>query len=377
MKKVLIITGRYLPGYKDGGPVRTLKNLIDSIGDRYNFTIMCCDRDHGDKKPYDNISVNSVNRVGNANVYYVKDCKYTFSDIKKLANDNDIVYVCGPYNGYAIKTLILKRFSIIKKPVVLAPMGSFSKGALALKSTKKKIFFSVFKVLGLFKNISFSVTSNVEEEELKEALNIDNKCYIAEDPQRAFDNSLEHSEYKKDDKLNIIFLSRICEKKNLHGAIKVLSKLNTKAVFHVYGNIEDEEYFHKAQAKMINLPTRITAEYMGEVNSENVPAVMSKYDVFLFPTLGENFGHVISEALLAGTIPVISNTTPWNDLNEKNAGFVCDLNDLDSFTETIEKISCMSDEEIRTISENARNYYKEKYEKSIANNGYVKMFDEL
>ena len=38
-KDILIIMGRYLPGYKDGGPVRSIKNLVDYLGDEYNFKI--------------------------------------------------------------------------------------------------------------------------------------------------------------------------------------------------------------------------------------------------------------------------------------------------------------------------------------------------
>lgn len=49
MKNILILMGRYLPGYKDGGPVRTIVNLVDILGNEYNFNIMTSDRDHGDK----------------------------------------------------------------------------------------------------------------------------------------------------------------------------------------------------------------------------------------------------------------------------------------------------------------------------------------
>jgi len=50
-KDILIIMGRYLPGYKDGGPVRSIKNLTDFLGREYNFKILTCDRDHGDTEP--------------------------------------------------------------------------------------------------------------------------------------------------------------------------------------------------------------------------------------------------------------------------------------------------------------------------------------
>ena len=134
MKKVLILTGRYLPGYKDGGPVRTIKNLTDILGKEYDIRIMCHDRDHGDKISYPNIDVNTYNKVGNANVYYVKDGKFKFGVLLKEIRKVDVVYCCGPYDMYAIKVMILKRLRLFKQNLVVASMGSFSKGALSLKS---------------------------------------------------------------------------------------------------------------------------------------------------------------------------------------------------------------------------------------------------
>lgn len=383
MKNILILTGRYLPGYKDGGPVRTLKNLTDSLGDNYHFTIVCTDRDHGDNKAYDGINVNAINHVGKADVYYVRDGRYSFSLIKKLALENDIIYVCGPYNGYAIKSLILNRLGQIKIPFVLAPMGSFSKGALAIKSTKKKIFLSFFKLFGLFNKVFFSVTSDVEEKELKEALGIKNKCYIAEDPQRAPESVVKHVNFKKDDCLNVVFLSRICEKKNLLGAISILKNCKSKIRFHIYGTMEDSIYYEKCVQELKKLPDNVLFEYKGEATSENVINVLSQYDVFLFPTFGENFGHVISESLLSGTIPVLSDTTPWLDLNEKKAGFVIPFYDSkkcfneNDFADCIDYISGLTLTDLKIMSDNCVKYYLEKYQQSVCDNGYVNMFEDL
>lgn len=377
MKNVLIITGRYLPGYKDGGPVRTIKNLTDQLGDDFHFTVMCADRDHGDNKPYEGIKVNDINRVCKADVYYVADGKYSFKKIKKLTEKNDIVYVCGPYNDYAIKSLLLKRFGKIKCPLILAPMGSFSKGALAIKSIKKQVFLKLFKILGLFNNISFSVTSEVEKRELKEAMGLANKCYVAEDPQRAIDDSLKHSEFKKDSALNVVFLSRISEKKNLLGAIKILSKCNGNINFFIYGNMEDVAYYEKCEDELRTLPDNISWEYKGTADSERVPEIFSQYDVFLFPTHGENFGHVISEALLAGTIPVISDTTPWLDFDEYKAGFVIEHENYEEFTKCIDKLCEMTKDGLEEMSSNAKAYYERKYNSAKEGSGYREMFNEV
>ena len=377
MKKILIITGRYLPGYKDGGPVRTIKNLTDILSDKYNFTIMCADRDHGDNKAYDGITYGEKNRVGNADVYYVKDGKYSFSDIKGLSEESDLVYVCGPYNDYAIKTLILNRLSLIKCPLVLAPMGSFSKGALAIKSRKKQIFLSLIKLLNLFKNVVFSVTSEVEKTEMKEAMGLNNKCFVAEDPQRNIGEAPSHDLFKKDGILNLVFLSRISEKKNLLGTAEILKNVHSRVKFCVYGTMEDAEYFEKCKEKLSKLPENISFSYMGEAESEKVPMILSGYDAFLFPTHGENFGHVISEALMAGCIPVISDTTPWLDFEKYKSGYVIKHEDYSSFAECIDMLAEKSEEELKKISDNAKDYYIRKYEEQKTNNGYVRMFDEL
>lgn len=70
MRKILILMGRYLPGHKDGGPLRTIINVTEALGDEYEFYIGCLDRDHGDKEPYSNIRRNEWNQVGKAKVWY-------------------------------------------------------------------------------------------------------------------------------------------------------------------------------------------------------------------------------------------------------------------------------------------------------------------
>lgn len=374
MKKVLILMGRYLPGYKDGGPVRTIKNLTDILGNEYDIRIMCHDRDHGDEMPYSNINVNTYNKVGNAKVYYVKDGKFTFKTLLKEIKKVDVVYCCGPYNNYAIKTMILKKLGFFKQKLVIASMGSFSKGALSLKSKKKMIFLTLTKKIGLFKKIIWSVTSNVEERELKEIFGNQVKCIIAEDLPRI--EKVNHTYKKKKNELKVIFISRISKMKNLIGVIKILSTIKDFPIkFDIYGNIEDEEYWQECTTQLENLSTNINWEYKGECDSNDVVETLSNYDVFLFPTLGENFGHVISEALLAGCIPIISDTTPWLDLDKYKCGRVISLNDIDSFINVINEFLNMEQFEYEKYVSNAQQYIIKKSKESISNTGYKKIFN--
>lgn len=59
---------------------------------------------------------------------------------------------------------------------------------------------------------------------------------------------------------------------------------------------------------------------------------------FLFPTLGENYGHVIFEALAAGCPVIVSDQTPWQDLEKREVGWVIPLADQQRYCQVIEQI---------------------------------------
>lgn len=375
MKKILILMGRYLPGYKDGGPVRTMINLTDALGDEYDFRIVALDRDHGDKEPYDNIRYGEWMSVGKAKVQYVKPKGFTFKLLRKLIGECDLVYTCGFYNDYGYKTLLLNRLKKVHgKPVVVASMGSFSKGALSQKSFKKKIFINVFKLFGLFKNIVWSVTSELEANDLKDTIGNKEMYIVAEDLPRSVVPG-RNTDLKEKGKLKVVFLSRICPQKNLFGAISILSKVSSNIEFSICGPDEDKEYFEKCKSALDLLPPNVKWQYKGNIDSELVQQTLSEYDVLLLPTLGENYCHVVFEALSVGCIPVISDTTPWQDLESNGCGFVLPLDDLSAFTALLDKLANMDSDDFSKYSLNAVNYATEKTKNAVLNTGYRDIFE--
>jgi glycosyltransferase involved in cell wall biosynthesis len=56
------------------------------------------------------------------------------------------------------------------------------------------------------------------------------------------------------------------------------------------------------------------------VPNEQVIQVLQEHHLFVLPTFGENFGHAIFEALLAGKPVLISDKTPWLGLEKKKLG---------------------------------------------------------
>ncbi|MEO7673181.1 MAG: hypothetical protein ABIU09_03775, partial [Pyrinomonadaceae bacterium] len=70
-KKVLVFCDFYLPGFKSGGGMWTVVNLIERFSDRYDFFVVTRNYESkGDKKPYTTVRSDNWNAVGNAQVWY-------------------------------------------------------------------------------------------------------------------------------------------------------------------------------------------------------------------------------------------------------------------------------------------------------------------
>ncbi len=375
MRKILIITGRYLPGYRDGGPVRSLINLTEWMGDKYDIRIMCLDRDHGDTERYPGVTVDSYNNVGKAKVWYTSD--FSREAVGKLAEDADVVYVCGPYGDYARFAMSLKKEGKITAPLYIASMGSFSPEAFKIKGLKKRLFISYMKLAHMFDNVIWSVTSQREEDELRSVIGFGSRCVIASDLPRK--GTTDHSRIKESDALKICFISRISRKKNLIAIPDILKNISDDCniKLDIYGVDEDKAYLRECLMRFDALRKthpNCRWEYKGEADSNMIPSIFADYDALLFPTLGENYGHVIAESLAAGCIPVISDTTPWLDLNEKGCGYVCHLNDLTSFSSALQELYDMDEEAMSAKRSKCYEYITQANDASVRDSGYRMIF---
>lgn len=373
MRNILIVMGRYLPGCKDGGPIRSIVNLVDCLGDEYNFKIVTLDRDSGDCKRYEGISVNNWNKVGKAEVYYTE--RFSKKKMLELIKGTDLIYVCGCFDDYARYILSLKKCRKIAVPVVIASMGLFSPGAFNIKKRKKQLYMTALKCLGLLKNIYWSATSQMEVVDIKEHVSKNAVCYIAQDLPRQIGDIKYIPKEKKDGELRVTFLSRISPKKNLLYAINCLKNIKGNIHFSIYGPKEDMSYWKICEEALSELPCNVSYEYKGSVESEKVIELLQKEQIFLFPTLGENYGHVILEAMMAACPVVISNETPWHDLEENGVGYVTDLKNTDRYRYIIQKYTDMENEEFNDICSNVFTYACKKCTDKNLSDGYRNIFN--
>ena len=166
---------------------------------------------------------------------------------------------------------------------------------------------------------------------------------------------------KKVGQLKIVFLSRITRKKNLAFALEALALLQFKVDFDIYGPIEDFEYWQDCQQIMSQLPSNVSCRFRGALEPSRIQSTLCQYDLFFLPTLGENYGHVIYEALSSGLPVLISDQTPWNELADYNAGWSNSLNDQWGFVNKLNLLAQMSHSEYMVLRESALGYARQKY----------------
>ena len=205
-----------------------------------------------------------------------------------------------------------------------------SPGALNLKQKRKDLYFKLSSLLGLYREIIWQASTVLEEADVWRAIRKLSFEPVASAPwagrnTHGKSNSVKVSTAgdihvssvrdhgmrarKRTGQLRPVFLSRISPMKNLLFALKVLQGVSGDVCFDIYGPVEDLAYWKQSEEIIETLPPTVKVRYMGMVNHEEVWDVFAQHDLLFLPTFGENFCHVIREALSAGCPVLISDQT--------------------------------------------------------------------
>jgi len=376
-KKILIYIRYYLPGYKSGGPVRSISNMVHALNHKYEFYIICLSNDYGEKEAYKNVSEMSWRDIGGAKILHLNKYSILFATYLNIVRslEPDIVY----FNSFLdpFFTFIQLRYYLKKeKKVIIAPRGELTPGALSLSKLRKKLYIYLFKKSSSFKKIIWHATTKNELNQISLNVAVDcRKIHIANNI--PFIDNFDYKynfPYKEVNKLRIVFLSRISPVKNLAYILDVLKTCNLNIVFDIYGPIGDKNYWNQCKKKITILPKTISVNYFDSVSHNHVRETLSGYNLFVLPTLGENFGHAIFEALSLGIPVLISDRTPWTDIvNKSNYGAIS-LSNPERYIDFIKKLSMMDNSEFINLQLYAAKVFSEHIKSNNYTSPYAKLF---
>ncbi len=362
-KKVVVLVDWYLPGYKAGGPIQSVSNIVGHLKDEFDFCIITSDTDLHATEPYSSIRADEWNiRDDGSKVYYFSAANRTYSNLRKLLLEEqaDVFYLNSLFSiFFTIYPLRIRNKNLPARRFVLAPRGMLGQGALNIKPFKKKLFLFVARMMNLYKGIRWQASSALEATEIKKvfgsqaivqtALNLTAPRLINFIPRK-----------KNEGELRIVFISRIAFKKNLEGTLKILATLpsSCKINFDIFGPIEEPEYWLGCEAIIQQMPSHIKVKYCGSIVNDKVVSTLSDYHLSILLTFNENFGHTIVESLVAGCIVLLSDQTPWKNLAVQKVGWDIPLANEEEIKAAIIETCLMDQHTFDQWSKSAQEYAK-------------------
>jgi len=379
-KTVLVLYEFFYPGYKAGGPVQSLVNMISTIGNEYNCKVITTAYDLNTTTAYPGININQWNTMDiegvQVDVWYGGTRNISSDTMLKLIREiqPQSIFINGLYTKYFSLPLQFKKKGLLPNTeIIVSPRGMLQAGALAGKKWKKKIYLGLFKFAGLFKNIRWHATTPEEAKDIRQVIDPNANITVAANiPKKPL--SVIYPIEKKKGSVRLVYLSVIAEKKNLLLLISVLKEIKADITLDIYGPVKDEDYWQLCKNAMIHLPSQISLSYKGDVLPSAVQPVLQQYHALVTLTRGENFGHALYESFSVGRPVITSFFTPWIELQSKQAGWNVDIKDEKAIAATIENIAAMDDAAFQSLYKGAHEVASTYYNNGDFSNSYRKLF---
>lgn len=352
--KILVFSDWFLPGFRAGGPIRSLANLVNLLD--CDFYIVTRITDHHSTTPYTGKTSGKWDVYNDhTKVMYLNEGDINSTQLMPLLKDEtfDRIYINSLFSPkFALLPLWLAQKAGRASKVIVSPRGMLKSGALSVKPWKKKIFLTAARWIGLYNGVMWEATNEQEANEIKHHFGEKVRYHIA--PNLAMVPAKRVAKpSKRPGDLDLICVARVSPEKGILEALQFLrdAKLNGEVSIDFYGALQNKSYLEACKQMAAQIPEAIV-KFHGEVNPVQLPSLVAGAHFMYMPTLGENYGHAIVEALVHATPVIISNRTPWHGLEVQHAGWDLPLESA-SFVPVLQYCLAMNDEEYTLWCEGA------------------------
>ncbi|SCG49966.1 Glycosyltransferase involved in cell wall bisynthesis [Micromonospora rifamycinica] len=322
--RVIATAGVFEPGFRGGGPIRSLRYILDTLPGDLDVTLVTRDRDLGSPAPYPGLSGRLLRRDGRSAVFYLNPWSprhWVRMARHVRARPVDLLYVNSIWSLFSVLSILAVALRLVRVGAVLvAPRGELSPGALAIRTAKKRLFLALWAPVLRRLRVRWQACSRLEERQIR--ANVPWARVMVNGNESPIPAHPVPPVVPHDGPLRLVFVGRISPMKNLSTALEAVAGTTRPVEFDIFGPAEDARYWSRCQRLVAAMPEHVRVRYLGELAAADVVPTFSRYDAFLFPTLGENFGHVILESLAAGCPVVCSDDTPFSELIRDTGGTV-------------------------------------------------------
>ncbi|TXC81396.1 glycosyltransferase [Luteibaculum oceani] len=375
---VVILSQWFAPAYEAGGPVVSLLNLVQNISKDVPVFVIA-----GNKQPSGrliNEEENSLKDFELRNVHIVRGSGFIFILRSILKLWNKPYHFTWYYNDIFMLTwFIFPRFlqTFSRRSgenQILATRGMLLTGALSQKALKKKLYLWFYSLYQYWFPVRYHFTS--ENERLAAQVRIGAPFYF-EFPNLGPKVGLLPQKEKEANRLRIGIVGRIHPIKNLSWIFDVImnlpEELQGKLCIYFFGNVEDVLYYRSLRERVDEFHN-LDVKFHGGFTPIELEKIYQKFDVLCCPSLSENYGQSIAQALAWGIPVIASENTPWEGLEEANAGFTIDPSNTQGYEDRIIRYLEIGGEDWERLRYNVIKFAQSKFNFNEQIQAYRDMF---
>lgn len=244
--------------------------------------------------------------------------RYIFQAIRDIRR-SDVIQFSSLFYPPTLPLLIAAL--VLQKTVVLSPRGELYPSALKQKAFKKKLWLFIMKKMQ--SQIHFHATNSYEASII--AKHFPKAKSITEIPNFICLPEIQQKQYSKD----FLFLGRINPIKNIHLLIEAFEevreyKSHQDSLLLIAGEARlpyEKEYLEMLKSQVKALKLEHVVKFLGHVEGVEKDRLLANCRALILPSKSENFGNVVLEALAQKTPVIASKQTPWELLQDYNAGY--------------------------------------------------------
>jgi glycosyltransferase involved in cell wall biosynthesis len=208
-------------------------------------------------------------------------------------------------------------------PLVISPRGMLAPAALAFSRVKKRVFWALLQGPAVRGAACIHATSEQEYQEIR-SFGLANPVAIIPNGIDCPELAAQPSRRPATERV-VLSLGRIHPKKGLARLVHAWSKIEAGCPGWWLKIVGPSEAGHDLELRALATALGVTRFCIeGPVYGAAKTAVYREADIFVLPTLNENFGLTVAEALAAGTPVISTKNAPWSGLEREGCGWWID-----------------------------------------------------
>lgn len=301
---------------------------------------------------------------------YIKERKYIAKEFNRIVRYKNIEVVeTQDYGGISL-------FLDEKYPILIRCHGTNKVLTREFNYNKTKLYNQVFDEL---EDLTINNLNNTIVGVSKYSSSLIEKMFLRKNVNYIY-NGVDIKKFKiSDEKIienAIFYFGTLSEKKGLITLCNIFNNIKTKlpnASLHLIG--KGANYFQYLKREVLDSSVLEDVFYYNELDNKDLPSLLGKANVVLFPTKGENFPFVFLEAMALKKIIIVSNIKPSLEIIENNKNGFIAHSEADFIEKTLYVLTNYN--KLTVIEEKARQTIEDKFTSEVMADLSIKLYQKI